>query len=406
MTETSGHLLVVDDDDSNRNMLSRRLEREGFSVEIAADGPGALDAVGRAMFDLILLDIEMPGMSGFEVLRILRETHPATKLPVIIATARGDRKDIVEALGLGANDFVTKPLDFPVVLARVRTQLSHKQAVDRILMLESDLRARNLALEGANARMKRSLELAGRMQQSLLPVTPLRIPGFHFAWAYEPCDELGGDILNVFQLGNGQVGMYRLDVSGHGVPAALLSVTLSRMLQTVPGQASLVEQLGAVGLEPRSPRAVVEELNSRFQMSGTNLQYFTLFYGILDAKSRTLTYVSAGHPPGIFVPAKGPTRLLAHENFAVGWFENAQFEQWVLELEPSDRLFLYSDGCNETMNSVAQQFGSQRLAESFCRRTCDLQATIDGLQEQMKSFRGDTAAFDDVSVLAVEILGG
>jgi phosphoserine phosphatase RsbU/P len=404
MTDIAAKLLVVDDDDSNRDMLSRRLAREGYPVEIAADGPQALAAVNAATIDLILLDIEMPGMNGFEVLRKLRETYPATKLPVIIATARHDRKDIIEALELGANDFVTKPLDFPVVLARVRTQLSHKQAVDRILKLESDLREQNLELEAANARMRRSLELASRMQQSLLPAGPLHIPGLNFAWVYQPCDELGGDILNVFRLGRGHVGMYLLDVSGHGVPAALLSVTLNRILEPVPGQASLVEQLGTDGMEPRPPRAVVEELNSRFQMSDKYLQYFTLFYGVLDVASRKLKYVSAGHPPGIFVPAKGERQFLDHASFAVGWFEDAKYDEWELELNAADRLLLYSDGCNETMNAQSDQFGKDRLAECFRQEPRDLQKDMECVVNEMKTFRGEGPIRDDVSLLGMEIL--
>src|SRR5687768_16008918 len=143
-------------------MLSRRLARRGMRVEVAHDGRQALAAVegnggaGAAAerpFDLIILDVEMPGLSGFDVLRRLRLAHPATQLPVIIATARTDREDVVEALGLGANDYVTKPLDFPVVLARVRAQLDHKRAVDRIVQLEADVRRRNAELEQANARM-------------------------------------------------------------------------------------------------------------------------------------------------------------------------------------------------------------------------------------------------------------
>src|SRR4051812_5316409 len=117
----SARLLVVDDDENNRDMLSRRLARRGVTVEGAWDGHQALAAIegaGHNPFDLVLLDVEMPGLSGFDVLRRLRETHPATQLPVIIATARTDREDVVEALGIGANDYVTKPLDFPVVFAR------------------------------------------------------------------------------------------------------------------------------------------------------------------------------------------------------------------------------------------------------------------------------------------------
>src|SRR5687768_6263521 len=116
-------LLVVDDNDMNRDMLSRRLEKKGYTVRTAPDGQSALAVLAREPIGLILLDIEMPGMSGLDVLREVRETYNAVELPVIMATARSDSADVVGALDSGANDYVTKPLDFPVVLARVESQL-------------------------------------------------------------------------------------------------------------------------------------------------------------------------------------------------------------------------------------------------------------------------------------------
>src|SRR5437588_12815748 len=123
MAAEPGRLLVVDDDELNRDMLSRRLLRKGYRVSVACDGPAALDLVAKQPFDLVLLDIMMPGLSGLEVLKILRDEHPPARLPVIMVTARDQSEDIVQALQLGANDYVTKPLDFPVVSARIETQV-------------------------------------------------------------------------------------------------------------------------------------------------------------------------------------------------------------------------------------------------------------------------------------------
>ncbi len=398
-----GRLLVVDDDEDNRNVLSRRLAREGFSVAVAESGVETLAAVEAEPFDLILLDIEMPGMSGFEALTLLRQSHPATQLPVIIATARHDRKDIILALSLGANDFVTKPLDFPVVLARVRTHVSHKLAFDRILALEEDLRRHNAELQAANARMRRGLDLASRVQQSLLPANPVCFPGVQFAWAYEPCDELGGDILNVFPLGSNHVGFYVLDVSGHGVTAALLSVTLCRMLAPVAGQASLVEQESPAGLAPRPPADVAAELNHRFPMTGEEMQYFTLFYGVIELATRRLRYVSAGQPPPLIVPAGAAARFLYDRGFAIGWVNDVAFEEHTIDFRPGDRLFLYSDGCTEAMSPSEEQFGPERLAEACAiPHAPPLQQSLAALRGQIKSFRNGAAPGDDISALAME----
>ena len=126
MANSDYTILVVDDDELNRDMLSRRLERKEYRVLVASDGSEALEMAGRELLDLVILDIMMPGMSGLEVLKILRQTRSATELPVIMASAKGESQDVVNALELGANDYATKPLDFPVLLARIEAQLRLK----------------------------------------------------------------------------------------------------------------------------------------------------------------------------------------------------------------------------------------------------------------------------------------
>ncbi|HYT95077.1 MAG TPA: response regulator, partial [Gemmataceae bacterium] len=136
-------ILIVDDEQMNSEGLARRLQRHGYAVTIAESGRQALEMLGERRFDLVLLDIMMPGMNGLEVLKLLRRVDSLIDLPIIMVTAKGESEDVVEGLELGANDYVTKPLDFPVVLARIRTQLALRQAVSRITDLEQKLDARN-----------------------------------------------------------------------------------------------------------------------------------------------------------------------------------------------------------------------------------------------------------------------
>ncbi len=143
MTATQASLLVVDDNPENRDMLSRRLARRGYTVAVAEDGQQALTMIEAQHFDLVLLDIMMPGISGLEVLKILRQRYSVADLPVIMATAKDQSSEIVEALQVGANDYVTKPLDFPVVLARVQTQLSLKRAMQEVRRLAAQVELRN-----------------------------------------------------------------------------------------------------------------------------------------------------------------------------------------------------------------------------------------------------------------------
>ena len=128
MDQTHATLLLVDDDAMNRDMLSRRLARKGYTVLTAESGPRALEMLGSSRIDAVLLDVMMPGMSGIETLKRVRQSHSVSELPVIMVTAKDRSEDVVDALDLGANDYVTKPLDFPIVLARIRTQVNARRA--------------------------------------------------------------------------------------------------------------------------------------------------------------------------------------------------------------------------------------------------------------------------------------
>src|SRR4051794_4971025 len=323
MTTGMGSVLVVDDDANNRDLLSRRLRRLGYEVEVGHDGQHALELIEGRTFDVVLLDVMMPGLDGFEVLAILRERHPATEMPVIMATAKDDSEDVVRALGLGANDYVTKPLDFPVVAARVRTQVELRRAVERARALERELVERNRELEAANVRMSRDLLAAARVQEALLPQAALDVPGLDVAWAFRPCDELAGDGLNAIRLDGRKVALYVLDVSGHGVAAALMSVSLARLLSS-PSDASSILIRGGDGPDRHVPLTAPEvagRLNLLFPFETGAEQYSTLAFGVFDVPSGEFRYTLAGHPGPIHLPAGGPPRVLAGRGFPIGLAE-------------------------------------------------------------------------------------
>lgn len=397
-------LLVVDDNEANRDMLSRRLERRGYLVALAEDGLAALYAIEREAFDLVLLDVNMPGIDGFETLRRVRSTSSATELPIIMVTARDQREDIVQALESGANDYVTKPLDFPVVMARVQTQLSLKRSVDTIRQLERDLARRNGELEAANQRMSRDLQAAAKLQQALLPSQPLVASHVLTSHRYLPCDELAGDILNAFAVNDSEVAFYLLDVSGHGVPAALLSVTLSRLLSPIARQSSLVRSWRDGEYLAQPPRDVVHALNRRFQLDGGSDQYFTICYGVLNVATRQLRYVSAGHPGPLLASAAGEVRDLTGSSFPVGWLPDATYDEQCLTLAPGDRLFVYSDGIPEAKDAQRRLFGTARLSDALrAAAGLPLNASVDALIDAATAWAGGEAAFDDdVCVLGLE----
>src|SRR5215831_15062735 len=147
MSAEPSSILIVDDEELNSEGLARRLQGHGYPVTVTHSGREAIELLGDRRFDLVLLDIMMPGMSGLEVLKFLRRVDSLIDLPIIMVTAKGESEDVVEALELGANDYVTKPLDFPVALARIRTQLALRRAVSQVTELEHKLDARNQELE-------------------------------------------------------------------------------------------------------------------------------------------------------------------------------------------------------------------------------------------------------------------
>ncbi len=392
MNSEHGKLLVVDDNEMNRDMLSRRLGRRGHSVVTAEDGRSALERIGRESFELVLLDIEMPGMDGFEVLRTIRETFDASDLPVVMATARTESDDIVRALKSGANDYVTKPLDFPVVLARVQTQLALKRSKD--------------ALSAAHARMKRDLDAAARVQQALLPSEPPAASRYCFAWQYRPCDELAGDSLNVFKIDDRHIGLYVLDVSGHGVPAALLSVTATNRLAHREGRASLVTDPTdePPGYMIVSPAEVARRLNALFQMAANGNRYFTIVYGVLDTHAHQIRFAAAGHPGPVLVRRDQPARILDTPALPIGVIEESEYEELVLDLEPGDRLYLHSDGVNEERNSENQEFGRPKLCSTLAgTNSLSLAQSLDALLQEIIAWRGDDCFNDDVSILGFEL---
>ncbi|MFO0843942.1 MAG: SpoIIE family protein phosphatase [Gemmataceae bacterium] len=405
MTTEPASLLVVEDNPVTGDLLSRWLRGRGHEVAVCADGKRALELTASNSYDLVLLDVGVPGADGFEVLQAIRVTRPATALPVVMATAHGHSEMVVRALELGANDYVTKPYDPAVLLARVQTQLSIKRLVEQQTRLERSLADRNEALERANRqlceanrRMKADLQAAARIQEALLPPPDTEVPGARLAWAFRPCEHLAGDTLNAFPLGRDHLALYVLDVTGHGVPAALLSVHLSLTLSPARDLSALVRRG-----EPVSPAEVVGSLNSRFAWATTE-RYFTLFYGVLDLRAGRLRYACAGHPGPAHLNGETGCRFLPPSGPPVGVIEHS-YQQHALVLAPGDRLYLYSDGLPEAADAAGELYGKDRLAALVGRfRAGPLGDSLAALVADVEAWSGGQPR-DDLSALAVEFTG-
>jgi sigma-B regulation protein RsbU (phosphoserine phosphatase) len=384
-------ILVVDDNEMNRDMLARRLERTGYKVDTADGGHSGLEMILSGKYGLVMLDIMMPDIDGLTVLKRTREFYSKAELPVIMATARDEGSDLAEALSLGANDYVTKPLDFKVVRARVESVLGYAQAV--------------CELTRVNERMNRDLEAAARVQASLLPNAPIDIEGADFIWQYRPCDELAGDGLNVFKRDEEHVAMYVLDVSGHGVAAALLSVSVTHHLSQLIGNHESAEACEFTGNNIISPAWLARSLNSLFPMASVGGHYFTLLYGVLNVKTRKFCFVSAGSPGPLVVHADGSADVHDVPAVPIGMFPDSGYEDTAIELQAGDRLYLHTDGLYEERNpDTREQFGRDRMQLELCAAASrPFVTSLDGLMQSITRWRGSDEFSDDIAVLGCEI---
>ena len=359
--EPLASILVVDDTPANLQVLAGMLKDRGYKVRPVPSGKLALQAAQREPPDLILLDINMPEMNGYEVCEHLKADENLKGIPVIFISALTEQLDKVKAFAIGGVDYITKPFQMEELQARVETHL-------KLRRLQIELEDTNARLAKANGRMSRDLKAAARIQETFLPRERLRVPGTDFAWIYRPCDELAGDGLNVIPLGDGKVGLYILDVSGHGVASALLSVTMSRLLSPPSEPSSILIRHGDVWdrFDVTPPAEVADRLNRLFPFDSTTEQFATMVYGILNVATGEFRYVSAGHPGPVHLPSGADPVILESRGTPIGLAEDA-YEERSVRLEAGDRLYLYSDGVPEAMDPVDKPFGDARLLEAIGR---------------------------------------
>jgi phosphoserine phosphatase RsbU/P len=409
MTETLGSLLVVDDDSFNLEIICPRLERRGYRVDTADSGKAALARIREHAYDLILLDIVMPEVNGMQVLRETRQSRSRAQLPVIMVTSLDSPHDVVDALRDGANDYVTKPIDVEVLLARIGTHVILKRTAE---WLEES----NRRLEQVNAQLRRDLEAAAKVQRSLLPAHTPQFENYEFAWRYEPCEQLGGDNLNIMALSENEIGFYVLDVSGHGVQAALMSVAVNHLLEPSQEDTSVVNRPNRQRhnqTDPCSfaaaPRDVAERLNRHFTFDLAVAQYFTMFYGVLNRTERTCHYVSTGHPPPIHLTAAGELKVLESSGLPIGIFQPGEpgyepFEERMIELKRGDRLCIYSDGIVELRNKALAEFGLHQLSRVLQEgRHKSLDQCLEGVIAATTEWRDGGPLCDDLSMLALDV---
>jgi len=398
MEEKRAKILVVDDEEFNRELLEAILVNK-YDINMACNGEEALEKVNTELPDLILLDVMMPRMDGYEVCRRLKERKETKIIPVVMVTALREKEDRIKGLEAGADDFLTKPIDKAEVLARVKSLLRIKHLYDELtdinIHLEQRVKEQVEELQRTYAekeRLQKELEIARDIQQSFLPQVIPQIEGFELAAINIPAREVGGDFYDFIPIANDKWGLVIADVSGKGIPAALFMALSRTIVRTKTiGNPAISEAIG------KANELLTEE-------SETSNMFVTLFYTILDTKKRSLTYTNAGHNlPLLIKRANGEVTRLEGRGIALGVAPNIELEEKEILLEKGDITVVYTDGVTEAINEQNEEFGEERLIK-IITENYDLpaQKLIEQIQQKIVTFSSNQPQFDDLTLIVLK----
>lgn len=382
--EAGARILVVDDTEANRDLLARRLQREGHQTVTAENGRMALEMLGRDTFDLMLLDVMMPEMNGFELLERVKADDTLKHLPVILISALDDSENMARGIAMGADDFLPKPFNPHILKARVGASLARKRLHDREQM-------------HAQA-MERELAIARNIQSEFLPDHLPAIDGLDLVAWLQPARHVAGDFYDTFELpgsGTQRIAVVVADVCDKGVGAALF-MAVSRSLLRV-----LSERILVAGGDPGAQLVqLIKTLNDYSAITHDRANMFaTLFFGILDAGSGELAYVNGGHEPPLITGARGVRAELAPTGPAVGMLPGLDFAAKSELIAPGESLILYTDGVTDAHDSDGLRFSRQHLLDVVAQPAASAQAMVTRIRDAVQAHAHDTPAYDDITLL-------
>lgn len=372
------NILIVDDTPANLSLLSQMLSNQGYRVRAANSGPRALESAHTLPPDLILLDIRMPGMNGFEVCEQLKTDALTSDIPVIFISALNELQDKIHGFKVGGVDYITKPFQLEEVLVRTETHLS--------------LRRLQKQLQDANSKMAKELSLAGKMQACFMPSRLPAQPGWQFSATLRSARETSGDFFDVFQLSEERIGLLIADVADKGVGAALFMAYSWSLIRTYAEE------------YPGQPEQVFSIVNRRILQDTATNEFVTLFYGVLDPRDGSLIYCNAGqNPPLLFRDGRNDHILkLFRTGIPLGIYEDQEWGRAQVQLSPGDLLLLYTDGVTEAQNIAEECFSEVRLLKSvneYLGQT--VQQIQEGLLAEIQRFVGEAQQSDDIALVVV-----
>ncbi|MFL6246205.1 MAG: PP2C family protein-serine/threonine phosphatase [Thermoanaerobaculia bacterium] len=363
-------IVVIDDNENDLSVTKRLLDRRGYDAIPAKSGEEGLRLAQQIHPDAIIVDYRMPAMDGFEVTRRIKADPELQTIPVLMLTGSDSAQHVVEGLGAGAEDFVTKGSDIEIVVARLRALLRMKAYQDQLRRM--------------NQQMTRDLQIARRVQEALVPQRAFTSPRIEIRSAYIPSEVLSGDFYDYFTVDDFMY-LFVADVSGHGLPAAILVSLLKSYIHTeAANDKSLAEFMA--------------RLNDFLFSVSLPTQFATAALFRVDA-GRELVYSNAAHPPFLLHQrSSGKTILLEQPSNLLGAMPNMAFEEHSISVSPGDTLFVYTDGLTDRVNRSGDFYSIDRVAEVLDRANgADLSTVYDSIYADVSNFAATEEFKDDIA---------
>lgn len=400
-------MLVVDDSKAQRRVLALQLQRWGYQVTEAASGEDALEVCRRVPFEMVLSDWMMPGMTGLEFCRRFKELPRDGYGYFVLLTSKSEKAEVADGLEVGADDFLSKPVSFDELRARMR-------AGERILGMQRELVQKN-RLIGATLdelqklydSLDRDLIEARKLQDGLMRDRFRDYGGGTVSLLLKPSGHVGGDLVGSFAIDDQRIGIFSVDVSGHGVASAMMTARLAGLLSGGSPDQNIALKTGAEGRRDAYPPAIVAERLNRLMLEDLQVdQYFTIAYAEVNMATGAFALTQAGHPHPMVLCKGGAIEMVGEGGMPIGLFDGALYGQILGRLAPGDRLILSSDGMSECPDPVGNELGSEGLLALLTLNAALPSADLlEALVWDLSRHAGGNDFPDDVSALIFDYRG-